>query len=198
MSAQVSRVRIIGGQWRRRGIALYPGAAIRPTPVRLRETLFNWLMPFIAERHCLDLFAGSGALGFEALSRGAQSATMVDQQQAACTALKHQAALFNAGSKVKVIRSDALQFLIKVKTPVPYDLVFLDPPFGHGLLGTALKELGKRYSVMPGSNAIIYIEYKKNAMPAVPPRWKILRETTVAGVGGALLRPSLITISGPA
>ena len=181
---------MIGGQWRRRCLILCPEAAVRPTPARLRETLFNWLTPTLAGRRCLDLFAGSGALSFEALSRGAQHATMVDRQQVVCATLKKQVALFNAESRTTIVCDDALRRIKRPAPYAPYGLVFLDPPFNLNLLDTTLAHLNERCEQLLEKNAFVYIEYKKNKPPCLPPHWTVWRETVTADVGGALLQTS--------
>lgn len=119
-------VRIIGGAWRSRRIRFPPRPGLRPTPDRVRETLFNWLGQDLTGRDCLDLFAGSGALGFEAASRGARRVVMVEQDGAACRALQANRAALDAAA-VEVIRADALEFL--KNQGARYHVVFLDPPF---------------------------------------------------------------------
>ncbi|MGI9229812.1 MAG: 16S rRNA (guanine(966)-N(2))-methyltransferase RsmD [Gammaproteobacteria bacterium] len=125
------QIRIIGGHWRGRKISVADAAALRPTPNRARETLFNWLAPHIEGAACLDLYAGSGALGFEALSRGAASVCMVDADSGAVAALRRNQARLQADA-AEIIHTDALQWL-QQNTAI-YDIVFLDPPFQSGLL----------------------------------------------------------------
>lgn len=125
-SSQAGSVRIIAGQWRRRRIAIPPGANLRPTPDRVRETLFNWLAPILPGATCLDLFAGTGALGFEALSRGAASCTMVENDALAVKALGTFAGTVQAN--VQVIRTDATDFLSQ-SPAAAYDIAFVDPPY---------------------------------------------------------------------
>ena len=144
-------VRIIGGDWRSRRIA-FPGEnQLRPTPDRVRETLFNWLGQDIEGLRCLDLFAGSGALGLEAASRGAGQVTMVDNSPRVIAALHESVNLLGA-AQVNVERADALEFL--TRTQSRYDLVFLDPPFSDGLPVAVIKALPTRLA--PG--AVVYLE----------------------------------------
>ena len=119
-------VRIIGGAWRSRRIRFADRPGLRPTPDRVRETLFNWLGQDLTGKHCLDLFAGSGALGFEAASRGAKHVTMVERDAAALQALRANSEALQA-TAVEVVRADALEFLKNHHGR--YDVVFLDPPF---------------------------------------------------------------------
>ena len=124
------RVRIIGGAWRSRVLRFPAAPDLRPTSDRVRETLFNWLGQDLTGKVCLDLFAGSGALGFEALSRHAASVTMIERDGAARAALTRNGALLQAGARLKVVPGDALQFLHRCAgRNERFDLVFCDPPF---------------------------------------------------------------------
>ena len=131
-SRRPNRVRIIGGVWRSQMIPFPDLPGLRPTPDRVRETLFNWLGQNLAGRHVLDLYAGSGALGFEALSRGAASITMVERATRACRALQDNAALLRAEG-LNIVCGDALEFLAGVPVSTRFDVVFLDPPFSDGI-----------------------------------------------------------------
>ena len=148
------RVRIIAGRWRGRhlGVADLPG--LRPTPDRLRETLFNWLSPELPAARCLDLFAGSGALGLEALSRGASAAVLVESGAKAVTRLRENIAVLAAES-AEVVGRDALTWL--QQAPVtPFDIAFLDPPFGSDLLLPACRLLLERGWLKQGG--LLYLE----------------------------------------
>ena len=127
----MSRVRIVGGQWRSRLLEVAKLPGLRPTPDRVRETLFNWLGQDLDGWRCLDLFAGTGVLGFEAASRGAVAVTLVERDPRAATALREAARLLDA-SQVEVLRADAVEFART--TSRKFDLVFLDPPYRQGLL----------------------------------------------------------------
>ncbi|QID18890.1 16S rRNA (guanine(966)-N(2))-methyltransferase RsmD [Nitrogeniibacter mangrovi] len=127
----MSRVRITGGQWRSRLLNVTDAAGLRPTPDRVRETLFNWLGQDLTGWRCLDLFAGSGALGFEAASRGAASVVMVECNPRAFAQLRAHAGSLGA-DRVELIRGDALKFA--ASAPGPFDLVMLDPPYHKGWL----------------------------------------------------------------
>ena len=133
--ARANSVRIIGGIWRSRILEFPDAADLRPTPDRVRETLFNWLGPHLAGAACLDLFAGSGALGFEALSRGAASVVMVETNAVALRALRENATKLGA-ENVTIVRGDALEFARGVRSR--FDVVFLDPPYRLGLQAAAL------------------------------------------------------------
>lgn len=125
-----NRVRVVGGQYRSRWLRFPNVAGLRPTPDRVRETLFNWLGQDLTDQHCLDLFAGSGALGFEAASRGAASVTLVERHHAAQIALEESRQALSA-EQVRIIRGDAFRVLRELP-PASFDVVFLDPPFDQG------------------------------------------------------------------
>src|SRR6266513_792587 len=169
-------VRIIGGTWRGRKVRFPASAAIRPTPDRVRETLFNWLGTRTPGARALDLFAGSGALGLEALSRGASHVTFVEQDEAAVRALLAE---WQAGD-ARVVRADALRYLAGEARP--FDLVFLDPPFASELLGEAARLLEERHWLKPG--ALIYVECAARAgLPPLPAPWRALRAKQAGEVG---------------
>lgn len=128
----MSRVRITGGQWRSRMLNVASATGLRPTPDRVRETLFNWLGQQLDGWRCLDLFAGSGALGFEAASRGAAAVDMVEFNPRVFALLKQHAQALGA-DQVELVRSDALKFAASASRP--YDLVLLDPPYNQGWIG---------------------------------------------------------------
>ncbi len=143
--ALAQRVRIIGGYWRRRLLSFPAAADLRPTPDRIRETVFNWLGQDLRGLRCLDLFAGSGALGFEAASRGAAQVVMVEQDPAAVRSLETSLAQLGepaAGTRIDLMRGDAMRFLDRARRSSDgsggFDVVFLDPPFRLGLLPVLL------------------------------------------------------------
>ncbi len=133
---RANRVRIIGGAWRSRLIEFPALPGLRPTPDRVRETLFNWLGQTLDGLTCLDLFAGSGALGLEAASRGAKQVTLIERDARACAALRRNATALGA-TRVSVVRAEALAWL--VASGSVYDVIFLDPPFGTDLLRPLLE-----------------------------------------------------------
>jgi 16S rRNA (guanine966-N2)-methyltransferase len=126
----LNSVRIIGGQYRRRVLKFPDSEGLRPTPDRVRETLFNWLGQELDGWHCLDLFAGSGALGFEAASRGAARVVMIEQAPKVLAALQQNAAMLQNPREIEIIRADAIQYLASPKAK--FDLIFLDPPYKKG------------------------------------------------------------------
>ncbi len=172
-------LRIIGGSWRGRRLRFPAAALIRPTPDRVRETLFNWLGARIAGARCLDLFAGSGALGLEALSRGAAHVTFVERHTAAVRALRATLAEWGARD-AQVDRRDALDFL--VQRPQPVDVAFLDPPFASGLLGEAAALLEGNGWLSEA--ALVYVECAaRDALPSLPARWLPLKAKRAGEVG---------------
>ena len=174
-------VRIIGGQWRSRVIDFPALPGLRPTPNRLRETLFNWLQFDIAGARCLDLYAGSGVLGLEALSRGAASATLVDTQSAACLALR--ANVRQLGAAAEVVQSDVMRYL--AGTATPYDLVFLDPPFAQNLVIGGCQLLEARGWL--AATAMGYVEAERILVVEDIPRvWQTFRSKTAGGVASHL------------
>ena len=131
----MNSVRIIGGAWKRRLLRFPDALALRPTPDRVRETLFNWLGQDLEGRRCLDLFAGSGALGFEAASRGAERVVMVEASPAVVSALENNAQLLAAGERLRIVRGDAVKFAPSLSAAEGrFDVVFLDPPYRQGWL----------------------------------------------------------------
>jgi 16S rRNA (guanine966-N2)-methyltransferase len=172
-------LRIIGGTWRGRKWRFPDGADIRPTPDRVRETLFNWLGGRTQGARCLDLFAGSGALGLEALSRGAAHVSFVDSAEAAVRELRLRLAEWQA-TDARVERGDALTFLDG--RGQPFDIVFLDPPFAAGLLAQAAARLTQHGWLAPG--ALIYVECAAaEDLPPVPPNWQALKAKRAGEVG---------------
>lgn len=173
------RLRIIAGAWRGRRILFPDRPGLRPTPDRVRETLFNWLAPRIAGARCLDLFAGSGALGLEALSRGAAAVTFVESDPVAARALATTVAAL-APDRGQVIETDASRFL--GRQPVPFDIVFLDPPFGCGLLPAAIHPLDTRGWLAPA--AWVYLEAPAaDGLPELPRDWVLHRSGRAGAVG---------------
>jgi 16S rRNA (guanine966-N2)-methyltransferase len=175
LAAAPGRVRIIGGRWRRHWLPVPASPQLRPTADRVRETLFNWLLPWLTRAHVLDLFAGSGVLGFEAVSRGAAHATLVEQDGAIVAQLKTNVSTLAAATEVTVVHGAAEHFL-SVPEAVKYDLVFLDPPFNSGLLAQVLPLLIAHW-VTP--RALLYLETAREAPEIILPEgWRMMREGT--------------------
>lgn len=177
-SALKNQVRIIGGQWKRRMLSFPDSEGLRPTPDRVRETLFNWLGQDCSGWHCLDLFAGSGALGFEAASRGAARVVMVERERGVAQALTENVRLLKAQAVVQLVQQDALGFLGQCRET--FDVVFLDPPFATDLLAQVLPLLRPRL----GPDALVYAETA--AWPDLT-GWTLLREGKAGVVHYGLL-----------
>jgi len=181
-SAGISTLRIIGGTWRGRKLSFPETEGLRPTPDRVRETLFNWLQAYLPGARCLDLFSGSGALGLEALSRGAASVTFVDQATEVVNHLRnniHQLKAQNA----EVVAASAVSWLDSRQPDeeVRYDLVFLDPPFHKGLVEPVCEMLEGRNLLR--EDAMIYIETERSlTLNRLPANWKLHREKTAGQV----------------
>jgi 16S rRNA (guanine966-N2)-methyltransferase len=174
-----NQLRVIAGEWRGRRIRFPRRPGIRPTPDRVRETLFNWLAPVIAGSRCLDLFAGSGALGLEALSRGAAAATFVESDRVTADALRETVSAL-ASERGAVYCGDALHWL--QGSPQRFDVVFLDPPFGSGLAAEAMEKLESGGWLSPGAR--IYLEMPAaDGPPALPAGWILHRSGKAGAVG---------------
>jgi len=180
--AGAGSVRIVGGRWRGRRVPV-PTAEVRPSADRVRETLFNWLAPRLPGARCLDLFAGTGVLGFEALSRGARAATLIDREPAVVAHLEEMRARL-AAEAVEILRYDALAWLAATP-PRPYDVVFVDPPFGTELATPVLAALAAGWVA---ENGVVYVEAP--VAPALPSGWVRLREGRTRQVVYALLAPT--------
>lgn len=177
-----NQVRIIGGDWRGRKLHFPSIDGLRPTPDRIRETLFNWLSTHISGAHCLDLFAGSGALGFEALSRGAGSCCFIDNNQQVLAALSSSIETLNCHDRATTILADSS---LPLTLNQHIDLVFLDPPFASHLLLDTLDWL--RNSPMINAETLIYIESAKGlALPAT--KVFVIKEKTAGDVTSRLVR----------
>ena len=181
----LSTIRIIAGQWRGRKIPVAEIEGLRPTGDRIRETLFNWLDAEIEGARCLDLFAGSGILGLEALSRGADQVVALESSRVAVNALNEAAKLLDT-SALQVMQKDAVQWL-KSKPAGLFDLVFVDPPFQAGLLDESLALLAASNSLAAG--ALIYIERDRNDdPPQLPTGWQVYKDKVAGSVSYALYR----------
>ena len=178
-------VRIIGGEWRGRKIKVPEEKDLRPTPDRVRETLFNWLAPYIQGAYCLDPFAGSGALGFEALSRGAAYLVMIDQSRVVVKLLQEEIALFKATDRALIYSAETPAGILPSQKP--FDIVFLDPPFQQkSLLPTCfyLEEKG-----LLARDAFIYLE-TSNVLDEkqLPASWQIIKSKKAGQVAYHLVR----------
>jgi len=177
------KLRIVAGHLRGSKIVVPDRPGLRPTPDRVRETLFNWLAPIIEGARCLDLFAGTGALGIEAISRGAVFCTFVESDRALARAIEENLARLKV-ENARVVAIDAAAML--GGTPRPFDLVFLDPPFGGELWNETARRLESGGWLAPG--AWIYVESPTDAEVSLPPSWQPHREGHAGAVRFALYR----------
>lgn len=174
-----NQLRIIGGEWRGRKLAFAELPGLRPTGDRIRETLFNWLAPYVPGARCLDLYAGSGALGLEAASRGAAKVVMLDSAPQVVRLLREHCRTLNA-AQVEVLQADALDYL---RGPAqPFDILFLDPPFHQDLLAPSCERLESGGWLAP--RAWIYLEAERSlGEPILPEGWRLHRSKTAGDVG---------------
>lgn len=178
------RLRIVAGKWRSRLLPVVDASGLRPTPERVRETLFNWLAPNIAGSRCLDLCAGSGALGFEALSRGASQVVFVEPSAPVVRMLRKNVATLKAdGAEV---RASLAQEYLETPSDMRFDIVFVDPPFADDLSGDLCKLLDASDKLAP--DAVVYLEQERSQpMHALPDGWQLLKEKTAGNVRYSLV-----------
>lgn len=201
-AAQRNELRIIAGQWRGRRVRFPADTTIRPTPDRVRETVFNWLAPYIRDAHVADLYAGSGALGLESLSRGAATVTFIERDPRCVTALQEHCASFAATGQ-HIVRGDVLAWLrgVRPSSQAPFDIVFVDPPFDQGLWAATLVALEAGDWLAP--SAFVYLEMPAaQALPSLSTTWQAWRTGKAGEVGYHLLRrepapPATIEASKP-
>jgi 16S rRNA (guanine966-N2)-methyltransferase len=178
------QLRIIGGSWRSRKLAFPQQANLRPTPDRVRETLFNWLRADVPGSCCLDVFAGSGALGFEAASRGAGEVVMIEQNREAAAVLAGNIKRLDAGN-IQLVIADAIEWLENNQRP--FDIVFLDPPYKAGLLGKCCEILQSGQSL--AEHAKIYLEHAAaDDSIVIPESWECLKHKSSGQVTYKLFR----------
>jgi len=169
--AVTGSIRLIAGKHRGRKLPVLMADGLRPTTDRVKETVFNWLMPFIQEANCLDCFAGAGSLGFEAFSRGALQVTLIELNKVAAKQLHANKQLLNADNII-VINSNLLTFL-KSSTKQHYNLVFIDPPFRENLVTQTAELLNNGWLA---NQALIYVEMEINSNQQLPNNWQLLKE----------------------
>jgi 16S rRNA (guanine966-N2)-methyltransferase len=185
-------IRIIAGAWRGRRVRFADLPGLRPTPDRVRETLFNWLQPCVAGARCLDLFAGSGALGLECLSRGARAVVFVEQAPPAARALAGELARLGGASRGRVLEMGASRFLRSAGAPTAeragaFDVAFLDPPFGRNALAEFIPLVDAGGWVAAGG--LVYLENEKSAgTPDLPAHWELLKSKSAGEVRYHLVR----------
>ena len=178
-SPEISSLRIIGGHWRSRKISFTEAPGLRPSGERIRETLFNWLAPHINGAKCLDLYAGSGILGLEALSRGAAQCIALDNNHSTTQKLQANSDLLNA--ELTVITTDCTNFLTNQKTDLQFDVVFIDPPFAKDLHNQSCSLLEHNGWLKDG--ALIYCELPSNDVSFVAPaNWRLHKDKIAGGV----------------
>lgn len=179
-----NKLTIIGGQWRSRKISFEEVEGLRPTPNRVRETLFNWLQYDIVASCCLDLYAGSGALSFEAASRGAKRVLQIENHPTACRYLKSNATVLNA-TQIQLIHSDVLQFLSQNNET--FDIVFLDPPFHLDLAAKTCVLLEQAGALKSLAKIYVETEHKDQnkklfQLTGLPENWRLLKQKTAGEV----------------
>lgn len=188
-------VRIIGGLWRGRKLPVLNSQGLRPTGDRVKETLFNWLMPYITDSRCLDCFAGSGSLGLEALSRQAKRVVFVELNKTVANQIIKNLQLLKC-EQGEVVIQNSLDFLKQPKNPPhfepagkdKFDIVFIDPPFHFNLAQQTVFLLEQNYWLNP--NALIYIETEKDNHLNIPTNWLLLKEKITGMVSYRLYRKS--------
>ena len=181
MKRPPGKLRIIGGEHRTRIVDFDAASGVRPTPDRVRQVLFDWLTPVIDGARCLDLFAGSGVLGLEALSRGAAHATLVDTGRSQTTAISVAVAKLGLTDRVTVVNANGLSFLSSARGP-GFDVVFVDPPYGGGLLAPTLEN---RPRVLSTDNRV-YLEWPHGKPLVLPAGYTLLREKKAGQVSYGL------------
>lgn len=177
------KVRIVGGRWRNTRLAVPASPGLRPSSDRVRETLFNWLMPVLPGARVLDVFAGTGALGLEAVSRGAAHAVLLERDPALSQSLRDVVTRLAAADAVEVVQGDALAWLARC-TSGSFDLAFVDPPFDADLWQRTLTVLLPRMA----EGGWLYLESPLEQAPALPPGWRLHRESRTREVRFALYR----------
>ncbi len=174
-----NKLRIIGGDWRSRQIKFVDAPGLRPTPARVRETLFNWLQNDIVGSRCLDLFAGSGALGFEAASRGARAVVQVESNAEVCRFLKTNTIALEA-NQIRIVQQEVFRYL--AVDAEPFDVVFLDPPFALNIATQTCHWLEDKGWLARFAKIYVEIESKQQ-LEKMPANWALLRHKTAGDVG---------------
>lgn len=183
-AGKAGSVRIIGGRWRGTRLPVPNLDGLRPTSDRVRETLFNWLQPALPGAVVLDLFAGSGALGLEAVSRGAARAVLVERDPMQAAVLRSTVQRLDAGAQIEIVQDDALRWLGEPTAAGPFGIAFLDPPFADGLWEAALQALLPRMA----PSAWLHVESPAAQPPRLPSSWTLHRELRTAQARAALYR----------
>ena len=176
-------IRLIAGKYRGRKLPVLMADGLRPTADRVKETLFNWLMPYIHDSNCLDCFAGAGSLGFEALSRGAAQVKLIELNKNAAKQLTANKQLLQSNN-IEIINTNALDFL-KTQPPVKFDVVFIDPPFRQNLVSQTSELLNNDWLA---EDALIYVEMETEANQKLPDNWQLLKEKIAGQVAYRLFQ----------
>lgn len=177
--SQANTVRIIGGHWRSRKLSFPTATGLRPTGDRIRETLFNWLGDHISAARCLDLFAGSGALGFEALSRGAAHLTLVENNRLVTAQLQRNAQMLET-EDATIVCNEATDWLKRQPSGPAFNIIFLDPPFDLDIAHEVIALLDSKHLIKPGG--FIYLETPIDRRVATPRGWELWREKVTGAV----------------
>ena len=184
-----NRLRIIAGQWRGRKLDFATAPDLRPTPDRVRETLFNWLQGHLRDARCLDLFAGSGALSFEALSRGAKQVTLVENNPQAIKQLRENIQLLQT-EKAELYQADAFLYMENLEPNLqPFDLIFLDPPFRQSYLPKLLTSIIEKKLLSP--EGLVYLEDEKGRntdLDIILEQFTVIKEKTAGQVISRLIK----------
>ena len=184
LSTTPQQVRIIAGRWKGRMLPVARGKNVRPTPNRVRETVFNWLQGYLPGSNCLDLFAGSGALGFESVSRGAAMAIIVDDNAKVIESLREQVNKFAANDEITLIHADGIAYLNQAESK--FDIVYLDPPFNKFNLEQLLVTL-TNVDIL-SQQAMIYMESSLGQLPQnLPSTWQWWRQSKASQVEFGLI-----------
>ncbi len=181
--AVTGSIRIIAGKHRGRKLPVLMAEGLRPTTDRIKETVFNWLMPYIQDANCLDCFAGAGSLGFEAVSRGAAKVTLIELNNSAAKQLQVNKQLLNADNAL-VANTNSLDFL-KSSAKEHYNLVFIDPPFREGLVTQTADLLNNGWLA---NQALIYVEMEIHSNQQLPSNWQLLKEKVAGQVAYQLFQ----------
>ncbi len=177
--SQPGRLRIVAGNWRSRLLDIADVEGLRPTSERIRETLFNWLAPGIHGKRCLDLFAGTGALGLEALSRGASEVVFVERASRASEMLARNIQVLQAQGAT-LLQQDAESYL-DTDAALPFDIVFLDPPFAENVLSDLCRKIEERGFL--ANDGLVYLEQDRAMeIAALPGNWRVLKNKTAGNV----------------
>ncbi|WP_353569967.1 16S rRNA (guanine(966)-N(2))-methyltransferase RsmD [Candidatus Albibeggiatoa sp. nov. BB20] len=180
----MGKVRIIGGNWKGRKLNVLDRQGLRPTTDRIRETVFNWLQWHLPTRRCLDVFAGSGVLGIEAVSRGASFVQLIEKDRQIANSLRQQLQVLGS-DKIELIQTDAIRFL-QIPPSQPFDIVFIDPPFRQSLLEACCQSLEQNQWL--SQYALIYIEMEQELdSVALPYNWNLIRDKIAGQVHYCLL-----------